>query len=183
MYYCLVHYPDIDIEKIQGIRKKYDPTFRLINPHITLVFPTPNIVNEPQLIKHIREVLGSWRIFNIHLSGFRKSWDNWLFLNVAEGASEISKLHAELYTGMLRPFLREDIPFTPHVSLGLFTIDAYNLKDPKQAKFDEDGYKKALTEAEGLNMNYISKLNKLTLIKLDNNLAKIIESESFPLLS
>ena len=35
-----------------------------------------------------------------------------------EGAREIEALHDRLYDGILRPHLRADIPFEPHITVG-----------------------------------------------------------------
>jgi hypothetical protein len=44
MAYAVVAYPDLEDEsKIQEFRKKHDPYFQLIKPHITLVFPFPDM--------------------------------------------------------------------------------------------------------------------------------------------
>lgn len=40
MLRTIMIFPQFDNEEIiQGIRKKYDPLYHLIKPHITLVFP------------------------------------------------------------------------------------------------------------------------------------------------
>ena len=41
MFYALVHYPNIDTRRINEFRRKYDPHFDLIEPHITFVFLVP----------------------------------------------------------------------------------------------------------------------------------------------
>ena len=42
----------------------------------------------------------------------------YVFLVPDEGYSRISLLHDQLYTGLLQPFLRLDLPFTPHMTIG-----------------------------------------------------------------
>ena len=38
MSYALVHYPDIKKEQVNLLRRKYDPQFAIIEPHITIIF-------------------------------------------------------------------------------------------------------------------------------------------------
>ncbi|MCP4567450.1 MAG: 2'-5' RNA ligase family protein, partial [FCB group bacterium] len=55
--------------------------------------------------------------------------DRWfLFLVPDEGFSQIIKLHDDLYTGIMSNHLRLDIPFTPHMTVGIFD-DAKTCKE------------------------------------------------------
>ena len=89
MFYALVHNPAVDAVSIKQLRKKYDPQVELIEPHITIVFPVPESIGEQSLISHIQNVLLAWRPFNIHQNGLQLSWDNYLFLLVQEGKSDV----------------------------------------------------------------------------------------------
>lgn len=44
MYYAMVIFPDMDPKPINRIRAKYDPTLKLIEPHIPVLFPVPESV-------------------------------------------------------------------------------------------------------------------------------------------
>lgn len=69
MVYCIVIYPTLkDNSKIQLLRKKYDPTFQLIQPHITLVFPFPETELE-KIKKHINKILKNFKPFKVRLTG------------------------------------------------------------------------------------------------------------------
>ena len=73
IYYCLVYYPQFDPELralIDEIRRKHDPTAQRSKPHITVLFPVPDSVGEPQLVSHIQSVLSDWSPFEIRLGGF-----------------------------------------------------------------------------------------------------------------
>src|SRR6185295_1521659 len=120
VYYALVYYPDFDVRRIDDFRRKYDPHSTLINPHITFMFLVPEAVGEANLVRHIDKVLSGWHSFPVHLAGLEKSWDHWLFLLVAEGRESVTRLHRELYTGILAAYHRPDIEFVPHLGLGLF---------------------------------------------------------------
>ena len=120
MYYVVVHYPDIDYKGINQIRKKYDPTFGVIDPHITVLFPVLESVGEKNIIEHNETVLKKWIPFPIHICGFTKSWDHWLFLTLEKGNSKVIQLYRDLYSGILKQYRRTDIEFIPHIGLGLF---------------------------------------------------------------
>ena|SRR3982751_779954 len=99
MVYALVHYPAIDTQQIQELRRKYDPQADLITPHITVVFPLRGAVIESDLVSHIGGVLQSWKQFAIRLKGLAQSWDNYLFLLLNEGNT--SPTNSNLYSNNL----------------------------------------------------------------------------------
>jgi 2'-5' RNA ligase len=89
MIFALVHYPEINTERIDLLRTKYDPQAHLIAPHVTLIFPLPETVAEPALISHIEGVLLRWKPFPIRLAKLEKSLDDLLFLTPTEGAENL----------------------------------------------------------------------------------------------
>jgi hypothetical protein len=176
MFYALVHFPEIDYSKINLLRKKYDPTYRIIDPHLTLMFPVSESIGEQNLSHHLSAIFNSVSPFSIHVSGFVKSWDHWLFLTIKEGNSEVIQLYNRIYSGILASYKRSDITFIPHIGLGLFTQSGadYSLLDPRKVEFDQDRYKKALIEAESLGIDYHCQLDKVCLLKLTHNLSEIV---------
>jgi len=176
MYFTLVHFPNIDYSKINRLRKQYDPTYRIIDPHITVMFPVPVTVDEEKIINHIQNVLRNWKSFPIHITGLVKSWDHWLFLTMQEGRPLLIQLYREIYSGMMTKWKREDIEYIPHIGLGLFLKEKYryNVKDPKKLELAEISYVKAHQEAESLDLDYTSDFNQVNLIKLNGKLSKII---------
>ncbi len=156
--YAVVFFPKIDVEEIQGFREKYDLQYNVIPPHITLVFPFSGI-SEEQIVKHIDRVIKHIKSFQIRLNGLEKSFDDYLFLRVKGGDEEIINLHDKLYSVILVPHLRTDIPFVPHVTLGYFrTADD---------KFDRGLYEKAYVEALEKDINILDNFDNVTLIKGD----------------
>src|ERR1051325_10646116 len=111
MLYALVHYPAVDVERINRLRRKYDPQFDLIAPHITVMFPVPESIGKHRLLSHIESVLPHWKPFPIHWKGLRKSWDEYLFLVLEGGEAEVIRLHDDLYTGLLSEYRSKDIPY------------------------------------------------------------------------
>ena len=174
LFYGLAHFPDIDTAKIDRIRKKCDPTFELIEAHITVVFPVPASIGEKNITRHIERKLEGWSGFEIHLSGFVRSWDNWLFLVLKEGNDQVIRLHGELYQGLLEPYLGKDIEFIPHLALGLFIKDIsdYQLKAPGKLPFDEKAYNSALEEAKSLELDYRCVFNKLHLVEINDDFTR-----------
>lgn len=177
MYYCVIYRPQIDFQKINSFKEKYDPYYPGIGAHITLVFPIPvNEISEEEFESHIQGALKSFKPFEVHLSGFEKSIDNWLFLSVKEGNKEITKLHDKLYTGLLKKYLREDLPFSPHIGIGLFVNkeSKYDLENPTILALDKEKYDKALQEAESLDLDYKVTFDKVSFIKVEKDLRTII---------
>lgn len=166
MSYALVYYPNINTQQINKFRQKYDPQFYLIEPHITLIFPLPESINKDHLTLHIENILSAWKIFPIHLQGFQKSWDKYLFLMVQEGKENALKLHNELYTGILAEYSRDNTTFIPHLTLGVFTKNIVQ-------------YSHALEEAQQLDLDYCCMVDKLNLLKLNDLKTKIVWSQEY----
>ncbi len=166
MVYSLVHFPNIDLGQINEFRSKYDPQFQLIQPHITLMFPVSDSVGEETLVDHLRAVLRDRQSFPIHLQGVAKSVDDYLFLLVDEGKDNIADLHARIYMGVLADFRRRDLAYVPHITLGMF---ANNKTEISQA----------LGEAERLDMNYRCLMDRLELLKINDQRTQILWSREF----
>jgi 2'-5' RNA ligase len=184
MFYALVHYPNIDTRCINEFRRKYDPHFDLIEPHVTLVFLVPESIGEANLVSHIEDVLRHWQHFPIHLKGLQKAWDHWLFLILAEGNDSTIRLHRELYTGILAAYRREDIEFVPHLGLGLFARQdaGYDIRNPREVPLDVEKYSQALREAQELSLDYHCEIDRLHLVKINDDISKLVWSKEFPLL-
>lgn len=156
--HALVYFPKIDTTTIDDFRQKYDPMFGIIPPHITIVFPFTTIPKQ-MVLEHVEMVLQKIEPFPLHLHSLTKSFDNYLFLLVEEGKKQIYALHDLLYTSILTPELKNDIPFIPHITLGLFQND--------NTKPNSDLYTKAYKEAEKANFDIHCTFDTITLIKGD----------------
>jgi len=183
MFYVLVHFPQIDYTKINQIRRQYDPTFRIIDPHITLMFPVPDNLGEENLIQHLTPILKGTRSFPIDIGGFVKSWDHWLFLTLQKGNKEITTLYHKIYSGTLTDYKRPDISFIPHIGLGLFIKqgEKYSLLDPEAVEFDQNCYEEALENAKKHNLNFHCQFDRVHLLKLNDNLSKVVWQKEFSL--
>jgi 2'-5' RNA ligase len=165
MVYALVHYPTVDTQHIDLLRRKYDRQVDLIAPHITLMFPVPSLIGESSLVTHIENVLSGHRQFPIHIAGLEQSADHYLFLVLQEGGAEVVHLHDRLYTGMLVPYFRADLPYVPHVTLGSFE--------------NAELCSQALREAERVPSNYQCVVDRLHLVKINEDQSRIVWSKEF----
>ena len=171
MYYGLNFYPQLNAElaeSIDAIRRKHDPTVGFAKPHITVMFPIPDSIGEPQLINHIQSILNDWSPFEIRLGGFHKSHDHWLFLTLTEGEAQTKQLYRSLYTGILAEYRRDDIEFVPHLGLGLFIREGskYDWDNPQETNFDQERYDEALQQAKALPLHSRFAVEKLHLTKV-----------------
>jgi 2'-5' RNA ligase len=155
MHYSLVYFPDSVPDDVVEIRREYDPTCEVVEPHVTVVFPIPDVVEESSLVDHINRVLNEREAFEIRFGGFYKSRDHWLFLELVEGASGFVELHRALYAGILAEYLRSDLEYVPHLGLGLFLKSGatYSWDAPREDDFDRARYDRALLEASELKLD------------------------------
>ncbi|MFE7377455.1 2'-5' RNA ligase family protein [Bacillus cereus] len=109
---------NMPISKIEDVRKKHDPLFGLIPPHITIVFPFESSISNDELKLHILNVTKGIQEIEIELANQITSEGEYFFLRVEKGKEQIEKLHDILYTGPLLQFLKEDIPYIPHITVG-----------------------------------------------------------------
>ena len=168
MMYALVHYPNVDTRHINQLRIKYDPQAKLIEPHITLMFPVSESIGDKDLIHHLKSILSNWQTFPIHLQGLQISSDDHLFLLIQEGNSRVIRLHDEIYTGILTDYWRKDLPFVPHLTLGVL-------------KKESNEYSLVFEEAKRLDIDYYCMLDKLHLVKVNDDRSKIIWSKELTL--
>lgn len=173
MYYALVFYPNLGkdlAESIEEIRRNHDPTVGFVKPHITIVFPVPDIVGESRLASHIESVLNDWSPFEVGLSRSHRSHDHWLFLTLGEGDAEIRRLYRSLYTEILAEYRRDDIEFVPHIGLGLFIKEGskYDWDNPQEAEFDEQRYQEAWQQANALPLGSGYTVDKLHLVSISD---------------
>lgn len=182
MYYALVHFPAIDTAPIDAFAAQYNP-WPHMRPHVTLMYPVPAAVGEAALVAHIEGVLREWQPFPLHIAGFHLSWDGWLFLTVQEGRAEMVRLHDALYDGPPAPYLIPDIEFVPHISLGFFARrrEAYDPLAPEKLELDRERYAAARREAEALDLDYHTVLDRLTFVKLTRDLTRIEPLREFAL--
>jgi hypothetical protein len=89
-------------------------------------------------------------------------------------------LHDQLYKGILSPYLREDLPFYPHIGLGLFSREAYDFDNPTaELTLDEKRYNKARREFGDLGIDIWCTINRLTLVKINSDYTECVDLNSY----
>ena len=184
MFYAVIHRPEIDTKKIEEVRSTYDPYFKLIDAHITLVFPFDAAgIEMTQLNVHVQNIANQTKQFRVQLNTLELAWDQWLFLTTTKGKVRLCAIHDELYTGVLKGFLRDDIKYIPHIGLGHFAIanSGYTLKDPAATHLDEDRYTIARAEIEAKQLDFTYTATAVELISVNDEFTKteILASFSF----
>lgn len=125
----LLAYPEISPENrawIDTFRREHDPLFYgIVEPHITLVFPTFG-VSEEDFREEIHRLVQGVTPFDLTLrcammNNDRLSEYYHVFLSPDEGNSSIVKLHDRMYSGLLRKTLLLDVDFYSHIGIGSTT--------------------------------------------------------------
>ncbi|MEI8135598.1 MAG: 2'-5' RNA ligase family protein [bacterium] len=120
-----IAYPDLSDEaftSIQKYRKANDRMYGVIDPHFTLVFALDGI-SKAEFSEEVMNKL--YRIrpisFTLHNSVIKKdSFSDlyYAFLVPEEGYSALVKLHDVLYSELLSEYLRLDLDYIPHITIG-----------------------------------------------------------------
>ncbi len=131
MLLAAIGYPELnhpDFEWIQTIRVQYDvDNYNLIKPHFTFFFPCSDI-DQNDLLNHVKKCAGGTESIPFKIGATKVnpdiSGERWyLFLVPDEGYEKIVKIHDTLYTGILADRLRQDIPYVPHITIGVFNSE------------------------------------------------------------
>ncbi|GCD11057.1 2'-5' RNA ligase family protein [Clostridium tagluense] len=164
---CIMIFPHFENQqRIDDIRKKYDPLSECVRPHITLVFPFESEIDTNKLKEHIETMLLDVKAFHINLNGITASTlaGNYLFLNVKEGNAQIVEIHKRLYTGILKEFYPQwlkEIDFLPHMTLGSIS--------------DLNAFKMAVEETKNIDDVFETIVNTISVEIIDENEDSIIE--------
>lgn len=114
---------DRDRAFIDAYRDRHDVPYRdVVAPHFTQVFGC-DAVSETDFCDHVGAIAGQLQpvtfICRYAMLGVdHQSPTGHVFLVPDEGYGALSLQHDRIYTGVLRPYLRLDIPFTPHITIG-----------------------------------------------------------------
>ena len=114
---AVVAYPELEEAKlraIEDIRSLRDPQAARIPAHFTLVFPTQAPLDEfeAELASAAAETPPiAFTVRRAEAAG------GLVVLVPDDGRDQISRLHDRLYSGVLRPQLRDDLPYVPHVTV------------------------------------------------------------------
>lgn len=185
MKYAVIHRPDINTDNIERISKKYDPTYGLVGPHVTLVFPfSTEDVEEAGLVEELRAVANETEPFKVCFADTELSWDQWLFLTPTTGRDDFTSLHDRLYElPELRLYLRKDILFVPHIVLGQFVLagNDYDLANPTQLPLDQERYAEAQRLVSKTPLEYEYVASRIELISITDDFKTSQSATTFEL--
>ncbi|MGP0170590.1 2'-5' RNA ligase family protein [Pseudomonas sp. NCHU5208] len=114
---------DHDARWIDDYRRQHDPRWAMVGAHFTLVFGCAG-VSEAVFSSQVAAVAGLARpihfVCRYAMLGHDHLTDKaYLYLVPDEGHSGLLRLHDQLYGGALAGHLRLDVPFIPHITLGV----------------------------------------------------------------
>jgi 2'-5' RNA ligase len=119
---CIMIFPKFDnIELLEDIRSQFDPLYKHVAPHISLVFPFKSELTTGAIEDHIKVICANIRPFRICLKGISQEDHGFMFLNIVEGKGQLVDLHQKLYQGLLTEFYPNYLrgnPYKPHMTVG-----------------------------------------------------------------
>jgi len=111
-----------DHEWVESIRAKHDPQAARIAAHFTLVFPTdasPDDVSREIAVVAESTPPFAFVVRHAEAVADRLGAGSHVFLVPGEGGAILTTLHDRLYAGTLVARLRSDVPFIPHITIGV----------------------------------------------------------------
>ena len=102
---------------IESFRSAHDPLALKIPAHLTLVFPFPCTLTATQIASHTRRIVAKCPPLPVVFRDVEGLLDEFVLLMARERAEALTALHDELYTGVLRNFLRREIVYNPHITI------------------------------------------------------------------
>lgn len=167
MNYTIAIFPKIEdkkeSDKINIIRKKHDPSYKFIKPHVALVY---YFKEKPEKEK-LRKISKKFNSFNITLNKINLSpKGNFIFLDVTKGKKEIIKLKEELYKKLNLKW-DKNFQYKPHITLANFKT-----KKEQQKVFKEISKKK---------IKISCKIDSFTLLEVSKDFKNIKSKKEFNL--
>jgi 2'-5' RNA ligase len=105
------------LDRVEAFRRAHDPMAKNIPAHLTLVFPFATNLKRLQVETHVRRVASKWPPVPVTFRAVRVHANEFVFLMASRGAASITALHDKLYTRSLRPHLRPEFGYEPHITL------------------------------------------------------------------
>ncbi len=113
-------FPKITQSKtIQQIRNQYDPLASHIRPHISLVFPFDSNRSNQDILKAVEASAKTFFPFIATFNKLGHDDNGYVWLAASTGRQKLIEVHDALYEdNCFSSFLRQDIPYNPHITLG-----------------------------------------------------------------
>ena len=119
---AIVWFPPLPADnKIESFRALHDPLATKIPAHVTLVFPFPTNLTPTQVASHIKRIVGNWPRLPVSFRDIESLQNEFTILMVRDKSEAVVALHDKLYSGVLKPFLRAELEYLPHMTLGRAT--------------------------------------------------------------
>ncbi|KKB73306.1 MULTISPECIES: YjcG family protein [Bacillus] len=128
MKYGIVLFPSKKLQDIaNSYRKRYDPNYALIPPHLTLRAPFESSEEDiGKVVAHLRELSKEMAPVTLKITKFSSfaPVNNVIYMK-AEPTRELTELHEKMYSGVLEG--KPEYAFVPHVTI------AQNLSDDEHS--------------------------------------------------
>jgi len=157
-----------NLPEIQRIREQYDPLYRCVAPHVTLVFPFSSDLTREEVADHLQKMVQEFAPFKLVMQGIKPNTigGKYLFLEVIEGVEELKILHNRLYSDLLsayKPEFLKQYAFHPHMTVGKFVNDLE--------------FQTAIKATESFTTRFETTVNKISVEIIDGCNNSLIESE------
>ncbi|MBS3094613.1 2'-5' RNA ligase family protein [Candidatus Pacearchaeota archaeon] len=164
MNYTIAIFPEFnEMDKINSIRKKYDPLYNWLKPHIALVY----YFKEKPTTEKINKIIGRFPSFKIKLNKINtSSKGNLIFLEVTKGQKKIIEIKNALYKGLGLKW-DKDFSYKPHMTIA-------NLRT-------KEGEQNALKEIKNKNLNFSCKIDSFYVLEISEDLKRIQSKRKFNL--
>lgn len=140
---CVPEFPVPALAWLQDLRAKHDPKhFRLVAPHVTLIFPSWALP-EDSFVAHVSSCLQGVRGAPVAFSSAQAFRDPargaaLVYLVASVGSDWLNRVHMKLNSGPLAAERRQDIPYVPHITVGRFASALKAAKLARQIGSDLD---------------------------------------------
>lgn len=119
---AIVWFPSLPAgNPIEPFRALHDPLATRIRAHVTLVFPFPTLLTSTQIASHVKRIIGNWPPLPVSFRDVESIQEEFTILMMRDKSEAVIALHDKLYTGVLKPFLRAEMEYRPHITVGRVT--------------------------------------------------------------
>lgn len=161
---AIVLYPKFNnLEYIDEIREKYDPLYKFIAPHLTLVFPFKSELTTAELVEHLTRNLKETVPFELVAKGITGASGGYVFLDVKVGNDNVIDLHDKLYSGILKSHHNRFIPYQPHITIA-------NIKD-------DSSHRNVVEELADFNIEFRARIDRVAIEIIDGTDKAMLEYE------